>query len=269
MSKEAMQSVALFAKSGAKRKDGKPIPPSWILCLTWMAYYSRDSEQPYRAKTKQDTLATLCQVKDARAVAKMLDGLEALGVVKRAEKEGRENVYELHLEQYRPHSTGNDEYRPYRADVQEETPAPQYPYQVQHRPHRADNSTQIPALQAQNTGPTGANTGPTGASLPIREKKEEREKRGDAHTRDPISASLVMSADQAFRVILDYLEGEVSDHERRTWRERIRAGWSAPDMLCLRGPSSLVRLPRFTGCIRMAAKQLGLDAAIEFRAIVA
>jgi len=98
-------------------------------------------------------------------------------------------------------------------------------------------------------------------------EEEEEMEEGDARTRDPVSPSLVMSADQTYVTLLTYLEGEVSDHERRTWRERVRAGWAAPNVLCLRGPASLVRLRRFTGCMRMAAEQLGLGAVITFSAI--
>lgn len=301
MSKEAMQAAALFAASRTKRADGKPLPASWILCVTWMAYYTRDTEEPYSAKIAQKTLVSLCQVKDIRAVSKMLDGLAALGVVTRGEKEGRNNVYNLHLPdadpvaysqlfappEYRNHSTGiTPQHRPYRADVADDTPVPQYPYQVGYQPHSTGNFSAIPALQERNTGPVGRNTGPVGAFLPLRENIGEEEEKGDA--RDPIntqskepssdaeaediptplppSPMAVMSAKDVWRLILDDLTDQKSKHELDSWYSRVsQVAWREDGALILRGAQSLMRFQQFRVCVEYALYRLGAEIDVEYQ----
>ena len=248
MSKEAMQGAALFATSGQKRKDGKPIPASWILCVTWMAYYSRDNEAPYHSKVAQKTLAGLCQVKDIRAVAKMLDGLAALGIVKIGEKEGRYNVYELHL----PSSTGDtSEQRPSSTGDDAEIPARQYPYQVQQRPSSTGDNHATPALQDRDTGPTGRDTGPTGPFLPYKENMERLERE---ETRVPARENGELGEPTTITTIwtelLQYTRDHIGEPENLNgydveasdidqWAKKITPTMPGPMTICFRGPREL------------------------------
>lgn len=251
MSKEAMQAAAAFAASGQKRKDGKPIPASWILCVTWMAYYSRDHEAPYGSRVAQKTLAALCQVADTRAVAKMLDGLEALKIVTRGEKEGRYNTYQLHL----PSSSGDEgEHLPSSSGDEDATPAPQYPYQVPHPPSRAAIENTTPALQAPTPALQDHDTGPPGPLLPYKERLErlEREEtrvparvREDGEMGEPTSITSIWT--ELLQYVRDHIgesdslngyDVEASDVDQ--WATKIRPTMPGPYTICFRGPRELV-----------------------------
>lgn len=251
------------------------------LVLIGIAEHSTSEHSPFEAWCKVPAIAHVAGMSD-RQTQRYIAELKREGVIEAYQRDRytwgyRINVPEVSVDVTPQEPGTTHDVTPDILEVSVDV-TPDYPYGVTHdvtpdtKNGRRGVTLSHRGVTSEYSGVTlSASRGDTFA-LAYKERKKEREEReekeGDARTRDPIpSPSSVMSADQAFQTLLAYLEGEVSDHERRTWRERIRAGWSGPDVLCLRGPASLVRLPRFTGCMRMAAKQVEMGAVIEFSVI--
>jgi hypothetical protein len=75
-----------------------------------------------------------------------------------------------------------------------------------------------------------------------------------------------MSAAEVWKLILAYLEGEVSKHELDSWHSRSRPAWREDGAYVLRGGASLMSYDRFQKCVRYALAELGADVDVIFEA---